>query len=257
MACRLNELKPSGGNSCVTVNSREGGRINVFGERSLNDGFIRRLTLHDVNEKYSLHLAPEGHHQTIPKVSYSHTYVDHLPVSFRSQFVPVITTMLAEPFRMIERQSTSGSSNVGRIRTSLPMVQPKALKPDCDDNSLPLFAARKVNLAQSRFYDSRWSFRKNSLTFSWDLHLHLDSYTVERFPRGIEDPSGWLRCHVHNQTSLTIPSLNCLYHIPVWRHLRTIWSKIMYWTLNLIKHKNGRPPMMVDGLFVVWFQSYV
>jgi hypothetical protein len=37
MLCRLNDLKASGENSCVTVNSREGGRINVFEERSLND----------------------------------------------------------------------------------------------------------------------------------------------------------------------------------------------------------------------------
>jgi hypothetical protein len=28
-------------------------------------------------------------------------------------------------------------------------------------------------------------------------------------------------------------------------------------TLNLIEHKNGRPPMMVDGFFVVWLQNYV
>ena len=28
-------------------------------------------------------------------------------------------------------------------------------------------------------------------------------------------------------------------------------------TLNLIEHENGRPPMMVDGFFVVWLQSYV
>jgi hypothetical protein len=33
----LYDLKASGENSCVTVNSREGERINVFEERSLND----------------------------------------------------------------------------------------------------------------------------------------------------------------------------------------------------------------------------
>ena len=80
---------------------------------------------------------------------------------------------------------------------------------------------------------------------------------MERLSRGVEDPSGWLRRHVHNQTSLTIPSLDRLYDIPVWRQLRTVWSKIMHWSLDLVEHENRRPPMMVDGFFVVWLQSYV
>src|ERR1700732_180772 len=50
MVCRVNDLTTSGENSCVTVDSREGGRINVLGERSLERRFSRRLTLHDVNE---------------------------------------------------------------------------------------------------------------------------------------------------------------------------------------------------------------
>jgi hypothetical protein len=62
---------------------------------------------------------------------------------------------------------------------------------------------------------------------------------------------------MYDQTSLTIPRLNRLYDIPVWRQLRTVWRKIMNRTLNLIEHKNGRPPMMVDGFFVVWLQNYV
>ena len=31
----------------------------------------------------------------------------------------------------------------------------------------------------------------------------------------------------------------------------------MLWPLDLVEHENGRPPMMVDGFFVVWLQSYV
>ena len=31
----------------------------------------------------------------------------------------------------------------------------------------------------------------------------------------------------------------------------------MHWPLDLVEHENGRPPMMVDGFFVVWLQSYV
>jgi hypothetical protein len=86
--------------------------------------------------------------------------------------------------------------------------------------------------------------------------LHLDSDAVERLSRGVEDPSGWLRRHVYDQTSLTIPGLDRLYDIPVWRQLRTVRSKIMHWPLDLVEHENGRPPMMVDGFFVVWLQSY-
>jgi hypothetical protein len=60
MLCRLNDLTTSGGNSCVTVNSREGGRINVVGERSLNDDLLDASLSNDVNEKYSFPLASEG-----------------------------------------------------------------------------------------------------------------------------------------------------------------------------------------------------
>src|SRR6476660_432647 len=87
--------------------------------------------------------------------------------------------------------------------------------------------------------------------------LHLDSDAVDRLLRGIQDPSGWLRCHVHDQTSLTVPCLNCLYDIPVGRQLRTVWSKIMYRRLNLVEHEDRRPPVMVDGFLVVRLQSYL
>jgi hypothetical protein len=40
MPCRRYDLKASGENSCVTVNSREGERINVFEERSMNDDLL-------------------------------------------------------------------------------------------------------------------------------------------------------------------------------------------------------------------------
>ena len=53
--------------------------------------------------------------------------------------------------------------------------------------------------------------------------LHLDSDAVERLSRGVEEPVrlvAALRRHVHDQTSLTIPGLDRLYDIPVWRQLR-------------------------------------
>ena len=31
----------------------------------------------------------------------------------------------------------------------------------------------------------------------------------------------------------------------------------MHWSLDPIEHENGRPPMMMDGFFVVWLQGYV
>ena len=68
--------------------------------------------------------------------------------------------------------------------------------------------------------------------------LHLDSDAVDRRFRGVEDPSGWLRRHVHNQTSLTVPRIDRLYHIPVWRQLRTVRSKIMHRWLDLIEHED-------------------
>jgi hypothetical protein len=52
LLCRLNDLKASGENSCVTVNSREGGRINVFGGKVAERRFIRRLSPLGVNEKH-------------------------------------------------------------------------------------------------------------------------------------------------------------------------------------------------------------
>src|SRR5215469_6853443 len=87
--------------------------------------------------------------------------------------------------------------------------------------------------------------------------LHLDSDAVDGPPRGVEDPSGWLRRHVHDQTSLTLPSLDRLYDIPVRRQLCTVRSEIMHWSLNLVEDENRRPPMMVDGFFVVWLQSHL
>jgi hypothetical protein len=35
--------------------------------------------------------------------------------------------------------------------------------------------------------------------------LHLDSDAVDRLPRSVEDPSGRLRRHIHNQIALTLP----------------------------------------------------
>ena len=78
--------------------------------------------------------------------------------------------------------------------------------------------------------------------------LHLDSDAVDRRLRGVEDPAGLLRCHVYNQTSIAVPRIDRLYNVPVWRQLRTVWSKIMHRWLDLVEHEDGRPPMMVDVL---------
>ena len=59
------------------------------------------------------------------------------------------------------------------------------------------------------------------------------------------------------QTSLTIPGLDRLYDIPVRRQLGTVWSNIMHWSPDLVEDEYRRPPMMVDGFFVVRLQSYL
>ena len=59
------------------------------------------------------------------------------------------------------------------------------------------------------------------------------------------------------QTSLTIPGLDRLYDIPVRRQVGTVWSNIVDWWLDLVEDEDRRPPMMVDGFFVVRLQSYL
>src|SRR6516164_4502387 len=89
------------------------------------------------------------------------------------------------------------------------------------------------------------------------VRLHLNSDAVDRLFRSVENPSEWLRRHVHDQTSLAVPFLNRLHDISVWRQFSTIWSKIVYRSLDLVEHKYRWPPMMMDGLFVVWLQGYL
>src|SRR6516225_6907720 len=87
--------------------------------------------------------------------------------------------------------------------------------------------------------------------------LHLNSDAVDRLSGSVENPSEWLRRHVHDQTSLAVPFLNRLHDISVWRQFGTIWSKIVYRSLDLIEHKYRWPPMMMNRLFVVWLQGYL
>jgi hypothetical protein len=89
------------------------------------------------------------------------------------------------------------------------------------------------------------------------VRLHLNSDAVDRLPRSVENPSKWLRRHVCDQTSLTIPILDRLHDISVRRQFGAIWSKIVYWPLDLVEHKHRRPSMMMDGLFVVWLQGHL
>src|SRR5215467_5782836 len=89
------------------------------------------------------------------------------------------------------------------------------------------------------------------------VRLHLNSDAVDRLSGSVENPSEWLRRHVHDQTSLAVPFLNRLHDITVWRQFGTIWSKIVYRSLDLIEHKYRWPPMMMNRLFVVWLQGYL
>jgi hypothetical protein len=87
--------------------------------------------------------------------------------------------------------------------------------------------------------------------------LHLDSNAADRVRCGIENPSEWLQRHIYDQTSLTVPRLNRLDDIPVWRQLGAVWSKIVNRSLDLIEHEDRRPTMMMDRFFVVWLQRYL
>src|SRR4051794_26411172 len=68
--------------------------------------------------------------------------------------------------------------------------------------------------------------------------LHLDADPVDRLPRSVEDPAGWLGCHVDDQTPLTIPALDRLDDLPVGRQLGTIRRDVMNWPLDLIEHED-------------------
>src|SRR5262249_41216677 len=89
------------------------------------------------------------------------------------------------------------------------------------------------------------------------VHLHLNSDAVDGLFGTVENPSEWLRRHVHDQTSLAVPVLDRLHDISVWRQFSTIWSKVVYRSLHLIEHEYRWPPMMMEGFFVVWFQGYL
>ena len=89
------------------------------------------------------------------------------------------------------------------------------------------------------------------------VRLHLNPDAVNRLCGRVENPSEWLRRHVHDQASLAVPVLDRLHDISVWRQFSTIWSKIVYRSLDLVEHEYRWPPMMMDGLLVVWLQGYL
>jgi hypothetical protein len=80
---------------------------------------------------------------------------------------------------------------------------------------------------------------------------------VDRLSGSVENPSEWLRRHIHDQASFAVPALDRLHDISVWRQLSTISSKIVYRSLDLVEHEYRWPSMMMDGLFVIWLQGYL
>ena len=80
--------------------------------------------------------------------------------------------------------------------------------------------------------------------------LHLNADTVDRFTGGVQNTPQRLWRHVHHQTSLATPMLECLHDVPVWRQLRAVGSHIVYRSLDLVEHEHRWPSMMMDGLFV-------
>src|SRR6516165_6688704 len=69
------------------------------------------------------------------------------------------------------------------------------------------------------------------------VRLHLNSDAVDGLLGTVENPSKWLRRHVHDQASLAVPALDCLHDISVWRQLSTIRSKVVYRSLHLVEHE--------------------
>jgi hypothetical protein len=89
------------------------------------------------------------------------------------------------------------------------------------------------------------------------VHLHLNPDTVNRLCGSVENPSEWLRRHVHDQTSSAVPALDRLNDVSVWRQFSTIRGKIVYWSLDLVEYEYRWPPMMVDRLFIIWLQGHL
>ena len=89
------------------------------------------------------------------------------------------------------------------------------------------------------------------------VRLHLNSDAVDGLFGTVENPSKWLRRHIHDQTSLAVPALDRLHDISVRRQFSTVRSKVVYRSLHLVEHEYRRPPMMMDGLFIVWLQGYL
>src|SRR5262249_31921486 len=75
------------------------------------------------------------------------------------------------------------------------------------------------------------------------VRLHLNSDAVDGLFGTVENPSKWLRRHVHDQASAAVPALDCLHDISVWRQFSTIRSKIVYRSLHLVEHEYRWPPI--------------
>src|SRR5262249_9563978 len=79
----------------------------------------------------------------------------------------------------------------------------------------------------------------------------------DRLSGSVEDPSEWLRRHVHDQTSLAVPASDRLHDIAGWRQFSTIWSKVVYRTLDLVEHEYRRQAMMMEAPFSVELHAYL
>lgn len=80
--------------------------------------------------------------------------------------------------------------------------------------------------------------------------LHLDSNSVNRSTRLVQDASGRLGRHLHDEAALTVPSPDSFHHVSVGRHFCPIRRHIMDRSAYLIEHENGWPAMVVDRLFI-------
>ena len=75
------------------------------------------------------------------------------------------------------------------------------------------------------------------------FHLHPDA--VEWFARGVEHATCRLWSHVHNQATLTIPSLDSLNDISIGRHHGPIRREIVDRPLHLVEDEYRWPSVVV------------
>jgi len=84
--------------------------------------------------------------------------------------------------------------------------------------------------------------------------LHLNTDTVHRLIRFVEDAAGRLRRHIDNQTPLAVPGFKCLDNVAMRRKSLAVGRDIDDWRLDLVENKYRRPSMMMNRFLIIWLK---